>query len=155
MAMIDAPYTTQSPEQITARIHLTVPRSEIQRVMGSGFIEVKAAMAGQGIKAAGPWFTRHLRIDPEVFDFEICVPVSKEVTPTGRVQPGRLDERKVARTIYRGPYEGLREGWKQFSEWINKQGYKAAEERWECYLKGPEGSADPAEWETELNRPID
>ncbi len=152
--MIDTPYVTQTTGQMTAKIHLTVPRHEIQRVMGPGLVEVKAAIAGQGIKATGPWFTRHLRIDPQIFDFEICVPVLKEVTATGRVQPSRLDETRVARTVFRGSYEGLGAGWKQFNEWIEKQGYKAADERWECYVKGPESSADPLEWETELNRPI-
>jgi effector-binding domain-containing protein len=65
-----------------------------------------------------------------------------------------LDETKVARTIFRGSYEGLGAGWKQLGEWIEKQGYKAADDRWECYLKGPESSADASEWETELNRAI-
>jgi effector-binding domain-containing protein len=152
--MIDTPYVAQSQEQLTARIHLTVPKHEIQRVMGPGLLEVKAAIASQGIKAIGPWFTRHLQIDPEVFDFEICLPVAKEVTATGRVQPGRMLETKVVRTIYRGPYEGLREAWGEFGRWIEKQGYQTGDEFWECYLAGPEKSADPSEWETELNRVI-
>jgi effector-binding domain-containing protein len=62
--------------------------------------------------------------------------------------------RKVARTIYRGPYEGLGQGWGELGQWITKQAYEPEGEFWECYLAGPERSADPAEWETELNRPI-
>lgn len=139
---------------MTARLRLTVPRHEIQRVMGPGLMEVKAVIAGQGIKATGPWFTRHLKIDRQTFDFEICVPVAKEITASGRVSPARLDEAKVARTIFRGSYENLGQAWKQFGEWIEAQGYPLSDERWERYLKGPESSADPAGWETELNRPI-
>jgi effector-binding domain-containing protein len=153
--MIDTPYVTQSQEQLTALVHLTVPRNEIQRAMGPGLIEVKVAIAGQGIKAIGPWFTHHRRVDPEVFDFEICLPVAKEVTATGRVRPGRMAARKVVRTIYRGPYQGLGAAWGEFGNWIAKRGYRTEDDLWECYLAGLEKSADPAEWETELNRAIE
>ena len=51
--MIDTPKITQTTEQLTAMIHVTVPRSEIQKVMGPGIQEVKAAIAAQGVTAAG------------------------------------------------------------------------------------------------------
>ena len=153
--MIDTPYVTQEPAQMTALVHIVVPRKEIQTVMGPGLLELKAALAGQGIKPVGPWFTHHLRIDPEVFDFEICLPVTTEVVAKGRVRAGRMPDVKVARTIYRGGYEGLGKAWGEFGKWIEREGYKPGEGFWERYLAGPESSADPADWETELNRPID
>ncbi len=153
--MIDTPYLTQSSAQLTAVIPLRVPRDQIQLVMDPALRELKAALASQGIKPVGPWFTHHLQMDPKIFDFEVCFPVAQEVTPTGRVVPGRMDERKVARTIYRGPYQALGQAWGEFGKWIAEQGHKPADDLWERYLTGPEKSADPAEWETELNRPID
>ena len=75
-------------------VHVTVPRAEIQKVMGPGIDEVKAAIAAQGIATAGPWFTHHLTMDPKVFDFEICVPVKSPVSETGRVKPGRVAGQK-------------------------------------------------------------
>ena len=152
--MIDPPHITQSEAQWVAFVHLTVPKYEIQRVMGPGLLEVKAALAGQGIKPNGAWFTHHLRVDPDVFDFKICIPVPTAITPSGRVEAGHLPEQKVARTIYRGPYEGLAHAWAEFGQWIAKQGYKPESDVWEVYLAGPERNTDPAEWETELNRPI-
>ena len=53
-----------------------IPRAEIQKVMGPGYREVMAAVAAQGIAPVGPWFTHHLRMDPDTFDFEIGVPVA-------------------------------------------------------------------------------
>ena len=87
--MLDTPEITQSTAQPIAFIHLTVPRAEIQNVMGPGLSEVMAAVAAQGISPAGPWFTHHLRMDPDTFDFEICVPVTTPVAAAGRVQAGQ------------------------------------------------------------------
>jgi effector-binding domain-containing protein len=135
-------------------IHVTIPRSEIQKVMGPGLQELKAALDVQGIKAVGPWFTHHLKMDPKVFDFEICLPVAKPVAAAGRVKPGRAPAAKVARTVYHGPYEGLGAAWSEFGEWIEAQGLTPAEDRCECYLAGPESGPDPAKWSTELTRPL-
>jgi effector-binding domain-containing protein len=60
----------------------------------------------------------------------------------------------VARTVYHGPYEGLPGAWPELDAWISAQGRKPAGFLWEVYLAGPESSADPAQWRTELNRPL-
>lgn len=152
--MIDPPQITQSTAQLTATIHLTVPREEIRQVMGPGLGELMAALAAQGIAPAGPWFTRHLRMDPASFDFEISVPVERPVAPVGRVKPGILAEARVARTVYHGPYEGLGAAWGELGAWIAAEGHTPRPDLWEVYVAGPESSADPAKWRTELNRPL-
>src|SRR6266498_3897518 len=136
--MLDTPQITQSSTQLTAFIHLNIPRSEIQDVMGPGLNEVFASVTAQGLKPTGPWFTHHLRMEPGTWDFEICVPVDKPVVATGRVKPGQLRAAKVARTVYQGPYEGLGEAWGEFIEWIESNGHMPAPDLWECYLVGPE-----------------
>ncbi len=148
------PEIVQSPAQLMASIALVVPRNQIQIVMGPGIQEVFATLAAQGVAPAGAWFTHHLRTPSDVFDFEICVPVSRAITPAGRVKPGQLRAAKVARTIYRGPYEGLGNAWGEFRQWIDQQGHKRAEDLWECYVKGPEAGSNPAEWQTQLNQPL-
>ena len=103
--MLDKPHIAQTAAQATAVIRITVPREEIQNVMGSGYGELMAAVAAQGIAPAGPWFTHHLRNPADTFDFEIGVPVAAPVAAAGRVKPGELRAATVARTVYRGPYE--------------------------------------------------
>ena len=152
--MIDTPHITQTAAQLTAYIHLTVPRNEIQNVMGPGIGEVMDAVTAQGIAPTGPWFTHHLRMDPDTFDFEICVPVPTLVAAAGRVKAGRLPAARVARTVYHGPYEGLGAAWGEFEAWIAANGHTAAPDLWECYVAGPESGPDPAGWSTELNRPL-
>jgi effector-binding domain-containing protein len=122
--------------------------------MGPGIQEVMGTLAAQGIQPAGPWFTHHLRMDPNTFDFEICVPVSRPVTAAGRVQPGELPAAKVARSVYHGPYEGLGAAWGELMAWVSANGHTPRENLWERYVAGPESSPNPADWRTELNRPL-
>lgn len=153
--MIDTPYITETAAQTIAFIHLQIPREEIRHVMGPGITEIFSALKAQGIAHVGPWFTHHLKMSPEQFDFDICVPVSTPVTAVGRVQPGELKARKnVARTVYHGPYEGLSEAWGKFMHWIEANGHRPAPDLWEVYANGPESSPDPANWRTELHRPL-
>lgn len=152
--MIDEPQIVRTTAQQAAIIRLTVPRDEIQSVMGPGYQEVMDAVTAQGIGLAGPWFTHHLRMDPATFDFEIGLPVTEPLAPVGRVQPGQLPAATVARTTYQGGYEGLPDAWGELMAWIATQGLAPAPDLWEIYTAGPESSPDPAEWRTELNRPL-
>ena len=152
--MIDTPLITKTTARQTAIIHLTIPRSEMRTVMGPGIAEVLAAVKAQGIGPAGPWFTHHLNMDPATFDFEICVPVTAPVAAVGRVKPGQWPATKVARTVYRGPFEGLGAAWGEFDAWIKANGHTPGTDLYECYVAGPESSPDPANWRTELNRPL-
>ena len=152
--MIDQPEITQIAAQPTAIIRFTIPRNEIQNVMGPGYQELMATVAAQGITPTGSWFTHHLKMDPETFDFELGVPISGPTSATGRVMAGQLPAARVARTIYRGGYEGLGDAWAEFGAWMDAEGLTQEPNLWECYVAGPESSSDPADWRTELNRPL-
>ncbi len=152
--MIDSPQIVRSEEQLAAVIHVVVPRHEIQQVMGPGLQELMAGVAAQGVAVTGPWFTHHLRMPGETFDFEIGVPVASAVAPTGRIKPGKLPAATVARTVYRGPYEGLGPAWGEFSAWIAGQGRSPGGDLWERYVVCPGQSQNPNDWRTELNRPL-
>jgi effector-binding domain-containing protein len=152
--MLEKKEIITTTERLAAVLHVTVDRAKIQEVMGPGLQEVMAAVKAQGIEQAGPWFTHHLRMDPKVFDFEICVPVARAVKPAGRVTPSRVPARRAARAVYRGGYEGLGGAWGEFDAWTRSQGHVPAAELWECYLSGPESGSDPSQWTTELTRPL-
>jgi effector-binding domain-containing protein len=152
--MIETPQITQTEAQLTAVIRLTIPREEIQEVMGPGITELMAAVSDQGIGPAGPLFSHHLRMAPDIFDFEIGVPVTEPVDPVGRVQASELPAATVAQTVYQGPYESLGEAWGELDAWIKAEGHTPAADLWECYVVGPESTPDPAGYRTELNRPL-
>jgi effector-binding domain-containing protein len=152
--MLDNPELIQTDEQLTAVIHLTIPRAEISNVMGPAIAEVMSTMAAQGITPKGPCFSYHLKRPSDIFDFEVGFPVNKPITPTGRVKVSKLPAAKIVRTTYRGGYEGLGAAWGEFCAWIETNGLSAQDSLWECYTSGPESSPDPAKWSTELNRPL-
>jgi effector-binding domain-containing protein len=152
--MIDTPTVLQTTPQLTATLHITVPRDEIQNVMGPAIQELLALMAAQGATPNGPWFTHHFARPTEVFDFDICMPVETPVVAEGRMVPGEWPAMKVARTVYSGPFEGLGEAWGEFAEWIDASGLTPASDFWERYLVGPEATDDSTAWRTELNRPL-
>ena len=152
--MIETPRLTQTEQQQTAVVRVTVPRDQIQEAMDPAIQEVLAAVASQGLAPAGPVFSRHFRIDPEIFDFEVGVPVPGPVAASGRVQPGEVPAARVARTVLHGGYEGLGEAWGQFMAWLEQEGHAAGSGLWESYTVGPETSPNPGDWRTELNVPL-
>ena len=151
--MIGPPQIVQTAAQCTAIIRLRIPRAEIQNVMGPAIGEVMTAVSAQGMQPAGPVFSHHLPLHPDTFDFEVGVPLSAPSVPAGRVQPGHLPAARVARTVYRGSYDGLGGAWGGFEDWLAREGHQGAPDFWECSITGPESGQDPAGWSTQLNRP--
>lgn len=152
--MITPPQIVQSEAQLTAFIHVEIPREQMPLVMGPAIEELLGAIAAQQATPAGCLYTYHRSPPGERFDVEVGFPVSKPIAPAGRVQPGQLPAMQVARTFHQGGYEGLGAAWSEFMDWIARNGHSAGPTLWERYLRGPE-SGEPAEaWQTELNRPV-
>ncbi|MSQ02972.1 MAG: AraC family transcriptional regulator [Myxococcales bacterium] len=149
--MLDAPEIITTTAETTAIIRLTIPRAQIHALMGPAIGELFATVSAQRVGPTGPLYSHHLRLDPEVFDFEVGVPVSGEVVPTGRVA-GRVTPGGAARA--HRPYDGLGAAWGAFDRWMVGQGLVGGPDLWECYAKGPESASDPALWQTVLNRPL-
>ena len=152
--MLDMPQIIQTSIQEAAIIRLTIPRNEMMKVFGPAVGELLTALAEQGVEAVGAVFAHHLKMTPDMFDFELGIKVSSPVTATGRMKPGQLPAAKVARAIYRGPYEGLPAAWGEFNQWMEANGHAQAGDLWELYSVGPQSTPDPANWLTELNRPL-
>ena len=152
--MIERFRIRRTASRLTAVIPLEIPRADVRTVMGPGLAELRAAVAAQGVAAAGPWFTHHLREPGAVFAFEIGLPVAAPVAPVGRVKPGHWPAMTLAQTVYHGGYEGLGAAWGEFLAAVEAAGHRTAEGLWECYVIGPDASADPAAWRTELNKPL-
>ena len=152
--MIDAPEILQTAAHQAAVIRLTIPRNEMGKAFSPAVQELMTTLADQGVKPVGAVFAHHLRLPPDMWDFELGVETASPVKSSGRVKPGQLPAAKVARTVYRGPYDGLPAAWGDFVAWMKDNGHEQADDLWEVYLVGPHSSADPANWRTELNRPL-
>lgn len=153
--MIDTPQIVQSPQQRTAAIHVTIPRSEIQQVFPPAVKELLAVLDEQGIKPTAPLVSYHLKMPSDVFDFEIALPVEGEVKPSGRVAASELPAMRVARSVYRGPMEGLGSAWGELRNWVVANGHTGKPLMWESYVVGPDREPDPSKWQTQLNWPLE
>ena len=153
-ADMTVPIVLETTSRWFAALPVRVPRSEIQSVMGPGIARVHTTIQQRGIAPTGPWMTHHLRITPEKFDFEICVPVAAPFEAIGDVRAVEWPAQRVAMALHRGPYEGLGPAWGEFMAWLKANGHTPAEDLWECYAVGPETSPHPSDWITELYRPL-
>ena len=152
--MITTPQILQTEAQDAAVIHLTIPRSEMMKAFAPAVGELMKTLAAQGVEPIGAVFAHHLKMTPDIFDFELGVKVASPAKAAGRVKPGQLPAVKVARTVYSGPYEGLPAAWGEFMQWMKANGHEQAEDLWELYSVGPQSTPDSANWRTELNRPL-
>ena len=152
--MIETPQIVEVSAQPIASLRLVAKGSEMRAVMGPGVRELKEAVASQGIAATGPWFNHHFRAPTDTFDFEICLPVAGAVKPVGRVRPGELATARAARAVHHGNFDGLGAAWGELRGWIAASGYATRADFWEVYLVGPDSSANPADWRTQLNWPL-
>lgn len=152
--LIDPPRIVQTAALHTAVVRVVVTRAEIASAMGPAIAEVLSVLAAQNIAPAGPCFSLHAKRPTDVFDFEVGFPVSRAIEPAGRAIPSRLPAAKVVRTTYRGAYEGLGDAWGALCAWIAAEGLIAQDGFWESYSVAPDSSPNPADWRTELNRPL-
>ena len=153
--MIDTPQIVQWDRQLTAAVHLTIPRNDIQQAFGTAVAELLGVLGAQGQAPAGPLLSYHVNMPSEVFDFDIAFPVAQQIQPSGRVVGSEVPAFKVARAVYRGPMEGLGSAWGELREWIGANGHAAQHQMFERYLVGPGDTPDPAQWQTELNWPLE
>ena len=152
--MISKPQIVETQPEEAAVIHLAIPRSEMMKQFGPAVGELLAELHAQGIEPVGAAFAHHLKMSPEMFDFELGIKVTRPIRDNGRVHRGTLPAAKVVRTVYSGPYEGLPGAWGEFGDWIKANGFEPADDLWELYSVGPQSTPDPSNWRTELNRPL-
>lgn len=152
--MIDSPEIVETKAQLTAVIHLNIPREQMPQVFGPAMNELLSTLAAQGIEPKSAAFAYHLRMPPGRFDFELGFVVEDTVAATGRVKASQLPATKVARTVYHGGYEGLPGAWDSFQKWMKSNELKQDEGLWEHYFVGPQSTTNESEYQTELNRPL-
>ena len=153
--MIEPLEIRQTEAELAAVIHLTIPRNAMPKEFPAAIHEILDTLKAQGLTPTGGPFARHVRFDPEIFDFDLGFPVTGAVAPRGRVIPGELPAAKVVRTVYAGAYEGLPAAWGSFTDQVKAGGHPLGAEFRERYLAGPETGPDSSAWRTELSWRLD
>ena len=152
--MIDTPQIVQTKELPTAVIRFRIKRAEMMTVFGPAVQELLEVLKAQGVAPASAVFAFHHSMPEGEFDFEMGFVVGAAVKGAGRVVASKLPATKVARTVYRGGYEGLPAAWGEFTAWMKAEGVKQGEGLWELYDKGPQTTPDATKWETVLSKVV-
>lgn len=147
---VSSPEIISTSEMAMAVIPLVIPREDMASHMDPAIREIVTTVGRQGVALEGPRVAYHRRRPTETFDFELGFPVARPVEPQGRVKNSVLPAVKVARTVYKGPYDGLPEEWHALQAWVQENGLGADGRFWETYLNNPAEVADPNDYETEL-----
>jgi effector-binding domain-containing protein len=151
---IETPELMSIEARPAAVVPVVTPRSEIRAAMTAAITELMTALESQGIAPAGPMFAHHHRISPREFDFEVGFPVEAPLEPTGRVKSGEMPGGRMAVAVMPGGYEGLGDAWREFEAWLTRQDFGRRGGFCEVYVTGPETSADPEDWRTQLRVPL-
>jgi hypothetical protein len=102
--MLSAPHIINTDLQEAAVIRLTIQRSKMRELFGAAVGKLMTAPAAQGVEPVGAVFAHHLKMSPDIFDFELGVKISAPVTAAGRVKPGQLPTQRWRELFTAAPY---------------------------------------------------
>jgi len=129
--------------------------------IGKVYQELHAWLREKGVSAAGPGMTVFLT-PPSEYDaasalFEVCVPVSGDLSGDARVAVKELPACTVACVTVTGPYHEMSAHYSEMLAWLSAQGMEIAGPPREVYLKHPDaqGSGETSEFVTEIQFPIE
>ena len=129
----------------TAVVRATTTWPRFPTVWSELLDEVWACLRAGGVDRGCPNVMLYLDDTPRV---EVGVWLRVPCELTGRVVRSELPAGRVARTVHRGPYQGIGDAHRAVIEWCAANGEQLTRTRWEIY--GPHRE-DPAELTTEIS----
>jgi effector-binding domain-containing protein len=120
---------------LTIRTHTTM--HDIAALFDSGFREIAALIAEQGLKPAGPPFARYYNMEMSAIDVEFGFPVPEGATGRGRVSGSLTPAGKAATCLYIGPYGEVEPAYDALLKWASDNGHEVSGEAYEIYLNDP------------------
>lgn len=133
-----------------------VPLEEIGQAMFRLYGLIFECMGKNGIEPAGAPFTLYYGEEEVMteFDMEACVPISEDITCEGEVECKTIEGGTMAGTIYKGPYEGLKNIYDELMKWVSENAYVPTGPAKEVYLVGVNDTENPSEFVTEILFPV-
>ena len=138
--------------QVAAIKRVSTTAVDLPGVIDKTFPALFGELASKKVERVGPPFVRYLETGEEM-EAELGVPIPHDTSP-GVVKSSTLPAGPAAVYVYIGPYDGLRSAWKQFGEWVERQGREQDGPFWESYVSDPREVPDPAMRITELYFPL-
>lgn len=149
MTLVDVPETTI----ISIRAHRRM--EDLPAFVGESFGTLFTQLGAAGVEPAGPPFVIYHAFGPVELDAEVGVPTATRITVSQPVQARVLPAVKVVRTLHVGPYEALSGAYAALTDWVDLHGLRVAGPTLERYLNDPGTAASPAEYQTEIEMPVE
>lgn len=111
----------------------------------------------QGVKYAGPCFTRYLdsQYRDRDIDAEVCAPIEADCAASGQMKVQELPGGTLAVTVHHGPFTTLGNAYGALLKWIEDNGYRITGPEREIYIKtGTPLRQDDPSYVTEIQFPV-
>ena len=148
--------------QPAVTVRVSAPTPSLGELFDLHLPNIADRIADLGGEPVGPPFARYHDYSAEAVDVEIGIPVRAPVATLrpieeaepGEVAAGQLPGGRVAITVHRGSYDGLRAAYERLSAWIAAQGLTSGAGPWEAYIDDPTEVQDPSQLRTEVVWPL-
>jgi effector-binding domain-containing protein len=137
--------------QVAAVKTVSTNATGLGTVIDKTFPALFGELASKTVDVVGPPFVRYLKTGAEM-EVELGFLVAPDTTPA--VKTIVLPAGPTAVYVYIGGYDGLPGAWKQFKDWVERQGREQSAPFWESYVTDPRKEPDPAQRITELYMPL-
>ena len=127
----------------TAVVQATVPPRALPGFLSYAFAAVADVLARQGVDVTGPPLALYRSMSENIVDVEAGFPVAADVIPEDDVRPSSVPGGEAIETVHIGPYETLRDTYRDMAEWMERHGRHPCGPTWESYLTGPDDPAGP------------
>ncbi len=151
MAVLDVPEIPTAVSTFT-----DLPMTDMARAFDATFTALFPPLEAEGIRPAGPAFSRHSRMPTDSVDMQVGIPVDRALprsvtTDSGiTVIPSTLPAGRIAIVSHLGPFDGLGDAWARFMQAVSDAGHTPALPFWEVYVTEPSPDMDPATLRTDL-----
>ena len=113
--------------------------AKIQDEIGAAFDALFAYLGEMGEHPGGMPFALYFGpdFDPNDFEMEVCVPVSRVLEGRGDIESEELPGGLAISTIHKGPYGEMETTYAEMEAWRKENGYEVAGPYREVYLNDP------------------
>lgn len=134
-------------------VHTRISVQQMSQALGQAYGEIERYLGELGQNPVGPPFVSYYNIDMNDLEIDIGFPVAGKIPDRGEIQSRELPAGPFATYLYKGPYEGIGDGYETLTHWMEEEGYEATGVSYEYYLNDPE-TTPPQELLTEIRFPL-
>jgi len=116
---------------------------ELPQELGRIYGAIATYLAEIGEQPSGAPFAAYYNMDMDNLDVEIGFPVARPLPATESIAAGQIPARKVATTVFTGPYLEVKSAYTALAQWVQQQGLEPTGVAYEFYLNDP--SETPSE----------